>query len=198
MTEFTDITYKKNSFGDFYLNLEDVQETDASEKLKTFVTNHIDQNPQKAFIVHLDIKKFYLVPSLIEAGFKHHFSDEKHTEWLFRNDSEIPYPLTSISITKLVLIEHDKVLVVEDVARPKQWGFPGGQVKQGEFPEEATVREAQEEVGFAVDVNDLKFIADLQRIHVSPYNVNVNIKFYMAKKYKGDLKIQESEIKLAQ
>ncbi len=196
--KFTGIFYKKNSFGDFYLSLEDIQESAVSEKLKTFVANYIGPNPQKAFIIHLDIENFSFVPSLVEAGFKHHFTDEKHTEWIIRNDSEVPYPLTNISGAMILLIDNGRVLVVEDVTRPNEWGFPGGQVMPGEFAEATAIREAQEEVGFTIDEKDLKFIADIQRIHVSKYNSNQSSKVYMAQKYTGELNIQESEIKQAQ
>jgi len=194
----TGMIYKENSYGDFYLDLKDVYESEISEKLTTFVVNHIHNNPQKAFVIHLDIEKFSLVPSLIKAGFKHHFTDETHTEWLIRNDSEVPYALTSMAISKVLLVDNGNVLLIEDIRRPNQWGLPGGQIMPGEFAEMAAMREAQEEVGYTVEEKDLKLIADLQRTQVDPYNVNVNIKFYMAKKFTGKLKTQESEVLQAQ
>ena len=111
---------------------------------------------------------------------------------------EVPYPLTNISGAMILLIDNGNVLVVEDVTRPNEWGFPGGQVMPGEFAEATAIREAQEEVGLIVDEENLKFIADIQRIHVTQHNANQSSKVYMAKKYTGELKIQKSEIKQAQ
>lgn len=190
--------YKENSYGDFYLNLDGIHESELSEKLISFVTYHIQENPQKAFVVHLSVEKFSLVPSLIQAGFKHHFTDETHTEWLIRNDSEAPHALTSMTIAKVVLVDDGNVLLIEDIRRPNQWGLPGGQIMPGEFAETAAARESQEEVGYTVDEKDLKLIADVQRTHVSPYDVNVNIRFYMTTKFTGTLNPQESEVLQAQ
>ena len=82
----TDMMYKENSYGDFYLSLDGIHESELSEKLTAFVAHHLQDNPQKAFVIHLDTEKFSLVPSLIQAGFKHHFTDEAHTEWIIRNE----------------------------------------------------------------------------------------------------------------
>jgi len=103
-----------------------------------------------------------------------------------------------MSIAKVLLVDNDNILLIEDIRRPNQWGLPGGQIMPKEFAETAAARESQEEVGYIVDEKDLKLIADVQRTRVSPYDVNVNIKIYMAKKFTGTLKIQESEVLQAQ
>jgi 8-oxo-dGTP pyrophosphatase MutT (NUDIX family) len=42
----------------------------------------------------------------------------------------------------------------------EQWGFPGGKIDEGESPERAACREAEEETGVKLRENDLKFLRD--------------------------------------
>ena len=54
-----------------------------------------------------------------------------------------------------LVIDGDRVLLTQrlaDGAMPLKWEFPGGKIEAGESPEQALVRELQEEVGVAVRV----------------------------------------------
>lgn len=52
-----------------------------------------------------------------------------------------------------IIIQHDKVAVIKRVRNGDvYYVFPGGGVEQGETPEEATIREAYEELGVVISV----------------------------------------------
>ncbi|WP_377891037.1 NUDIX domain-containing protein [Alkalihalobacillus sp. R86527] len=52
-----------------------------------------------------------------------------------------------------IIIQHDKVAVIKRVRNSEvYYVFPGGGVEQGETPEEATIREAYEELGVVISV----------------------------------------------
>jgi len=56
----------------------------------------------------------------------------------------------------------EQVLVVKANYKP-YWTFPGGIIDPNETPKEAAVREAYEEVGLKIPINELSFIAVIDR-----------------------------------
>ena len=66
--------------------------------------------------------------------------------------------------TKAIIERDGKILIARDHNRTT-WDFPGGRLHVGERPEEALVREMQEELGAAITVQDL--ILAEQVTHVS-------------------------------
>ncbi len=60
-------------------------------------------------------------------------------------------PFVSASV---IVIERDRLLLVIDPIR-REATLPGGHLKWAESPTDAAVREAREETGYAVSVNDL-------------------------------------------
>lgn len=54
----------------------------------------------------------------------------------------------------IILIEDNKLALIERQRAGKHYfAFPGGGIEEGETPEQAAVREAQEELGILVQVN---------------------------------------------
>jgi len=80
----------------------------------------------------------------------------------------------STSVAIAVVEDAGRVLIgrrPEGVSLGGFWEFPGGRVESGEIPEEAAVRECQEETGLQVDVvgvygcRDYQYSHDLVRLH---------------------------------
>lgn len=66
--------------------------------------------------------------------------------------------MMKISISDVVIIENNKVLLVQEKKQMAYglWNFPGGKLESGETPEQAACREIREEL--SVDLINPKFI----------------------------------------
>lgn len=62
---------------------------------------------------------------------------------------------TRVSVVGAAIVHEGRCLVAQrgpQMALPGQWEFPGGKVELGETPQEALVREIQEEIGLSIEV----------------------------------------------
>jgi 8-oxo-dGTP diphosphatase len=67
----------------------------------------------------------------------------------------------------LIIDDAGRVLLSRELGRrrPSPWLLPGGGVEHGEHPEQAVIREVQEETGLAVQVGALqKVLSDVTRV----------------------------------
>ena len=60
-----------------------------------------------------------------------------------------------------IIHKNGRMLIVKRAEQPHLglWAFPGGMVEEGEAPEEAAAREALEEVGLRVKIEDVFYVA---------------------------------------
>lgn len=65
----------------------------------------------------------------------------------------------TLLVVAVALVDADGRVLLQQRAPGRQmeglWEFPGGKIEQGELPEEALIRELDEELGIATDAADL-------------------------------------------
>lgn len=69
-------------------------------------------------------------------------------------------PLKKINVVGAILVENGKILCAqrgEGKSLAYLWEFPGGKIETGETPQEALIRELQEELLIEVEVQSEKF-----------------------------------------
>ena len=73
--------------------------------------------------------------------------------------SETPrtYPAFPIPAVGAVIVDHDRVLLIQRGQAPAKgkWTIPGGAIEVGESPEEALIREIQEECGLTITIQSI-------------------------------------------
>lgn len=59
-----------------------------------------------------------------------------------------------------IVVDGDRLLLVEDFRSPGEWKLPSGRMELGETPREGVARELGEETGLSVDPADLVYVCD--------------------------------------
>jgi len=78
----------------------------------------------------------------------------------------------------IILIEKDKLALIERHRAEKHYfAFPGGGIDAGETPEQAAIREAEEELGIKVEIK--------QKIAEIFFNENIQY-YFLAKRLSGE------------
>ena len=98
-------------------------------------------------------------------------------------------------IKSFVLIEKDGryLLIKEDAPKwEEKWFFPGGNVKDGESPEEAAIRETKEEAGCRVVLNGIIYV----RYYSSFFEGKTHV-FYSASVVDDEIKTIEDKHSLS-
>ena len=88
-----------------------------------------------------------------------------------------------------VIFEGDKVLVIQQVKG--HWGFPKGHVEDGETEVETAIREIKEETNLDVEIDETHRYIETYR---PKEDVEKDVVFFVAKKIRGEIKVQEEEV----
>ncbi|MGB5446427.1 MAG: 8-oxo-dGTP diphosphatase MutT [Psychromonas sp.] len=77
----------------------------------------------------------------------------------------------------------------DDVHQGGKWEFPGGKVKSNETPEQAMLRELQEEV--AITALDYRLF---ETLFFDYGDKQLNLNFYLISKFRGDVLANEGQV----
>lgn len=83
----------------------------------------------------------------------------------------------------------DKVLMVKN-SKYDNWSLPGGSVEEGETLSEAAIREAKEETGLTVEIDD---IVAVNEAFMTAHNNHVIFITFKARIVDGQISIQDTE-----
>src|SRR5687767_13041657 len=79
--------------------------------------------------------------------------------WLQIVLSRVIRPLFQVFAAAVILDEEKNILLVKSTYnRFHPWGLPGGSLEYGEHPEDAVIREVQEETGLTICIEKLLLI----------------------------------------
>ncbi|HHT7238631.1 MULTISPECIES: NUDIX domain-containing protein [Bacillus] len=87
-----------------------------------------------------------------------------------------------------VLIEDDKILLVNQKVANRNWSLPGGRVENGETLEEAMIREMREETGLEVKIKKLLYVCD--KPDASPSLLHIT---FLLEKVEGEITLPSNE-----
>lgn len=94
----------------------------------------------------------------------------------------------------IIINQNNEILCLQRSETSKSWqgywNFPGGGVEPGERPELAAQRELQEEAGITTELEDLYKLGYTETKHL-------NINFYIANRYSGQVKINNESSNFA-
>ncbi len=89
-------------------------------------------------------------------------------------------------VSAALILRDDRLLICQRTRHqtfPLQWEFPGGKIEPGEQPQDALVRELDEELGIRARVGDE--VARLR--HTYPSGGIVELRFFLVREFAGEL-----------
>ncbi len=94
-------------------------------------------------------------------------------------------------VTALIMNTEGKVLAVSRRGKPEDLGLPGGKINPGETPEQAIIREAQEETG--ITLTKFEFVFDRQ----DPLGQEEECRCFRVTEYTGEPQSIEPDISVS-
>lgn len=188
------VSYNTNRFGDIFPQWQSIPEQELTETLVRFVGALKHQ--QAPFIIEIPHDRASAIPHIRGAGFTFHCGDNEKTVWIIINGSPIPCPYTATGNTLIMVLDQDKILVIEEKTRPGILGFPAGNADPNEFIKHTAVRELYEEVGLVAQPEQLKLIGLVNRLNVNPQGASSYTYCYLLLKEhaSGEVAIDTNEI----
>ena len=106
-------------------------------------------------------------------------------------------PRNTRAAAVILINEHDKVLIAErppyKKIMPGWWEFPGGKIEGEETPEQAMVREAEEELGITPKEYTLFEHINETRHPGTPHEYTVMVHTYLCREWEGKVHPRESQ-----
>jgi mutator protein MutT len=101
---------------------------------------------------------------------------------------------TMVHVADIVLVRNDRVLLVqqEKIVAYGQWGLPGGKLEAGETPDQALLRELQEELGITLDPKTL--MGSLAHSGGAPDEQHLQVTTYFASSPQLVFGVQKGEL----
>lgn len=92
-----------------------------------------------------------------------------------------------LPVIAAVIQQNNRVLLCQrkEGALAGKWEFPGGKLENGETPEECLVREIEEELGIAIEVDEI-----YQAVHMQYEHGDFLIIAYLAKHVAGEISLR--------
>lgn len=92
-----------------------------------------------------------------------------------------------LPVIAAIIKRGDEVLLCQrkEGALQGKWEFPGGKIENGETPEECLVREIEEELGIAIEVDDI-----YQAVHTHYEHGDFLIIAYLARHVAGEISLR--------
>ncbi|MGA3211691.1 MAG: (deoxy)nucleoside triphosphate pyrophosphohydrolase [Terriglobales bacterium] len=84
------------------------------------------------------------------------------------------------------MVQHNRLLIcqrTQDQPMPLKWEFPGGKIEPGEQPQNALIRELEEELGVLADIGEE--VVRLQ--HEYANNGVIELQFFLVHEWKGEI-----------
>jgi 8-oxo-dGTP pyrophosphatase MutT (NUDIX family) len=193
--------YTTSKFGDILPKWQQIPLDKLIEQLKSFVIEHVPNNPKKAFIIEIPIEQSAAIPMIKSAGFELYYATNEKFVWMIKNDAMIPpiyhgYAGVQVFVVRKGFGEHSdafEILMVEEKYKVG-WGSIAGPADNNEFPRDAACRELFEEVGLTTDFNNLKLICSRIRRKANAVGAINYDYYYICDKYTGEITINPDEI----
>jgi ADP-ribose pyrophosphatase YjhB (NUDIX family) len=191
--EATGMQYTKNNFGDIFPQWHNIPSEQLADQLSTFVTMLKDETP---FIIVVSHDKAAAIDSIKKAGFIFFHANNDRSEWIFKNNSAIPEPYTTVIGAAILIRNGDFVLVTEEKTRPGTLDFPGGTTDFQESLRTTAARELKEETNLDVSPHDLRLFAIINRTNINRFGANGVDHYYVVNQSKvsGNLNPNPNEI----
>lgn len=178
------LPYKKNSFGDIFLDYHGIPAEELSHRLISSVESL--RGEKAPFILEVPHEKAAILDAIKSAGFSLFHADNNKTEWILRNGSGIPAPYTAVGGAQVIVLRNGKILAIEEKTRRGLLSFPGGTANPKEAIRTTAARELFEEVKLTVQPDALRLISLRNRLNCNKQGASEYNHLFLTTKADGE------------